>query len=68
MKVGDKIKFEFGKKKEKKVGVVFKLFPNTVYLKVDFEKSKGKIVKRKLNELVQGKAAEKAEKKSGKKA
>jgi hypothetical protein len=38
--------------------VVHKVFPNTVYLKVDFEKDKGKIVKRKLNEL----------KKSGKKS
>ena len=45
MKVGDTIKFEFaGKKKE---GVVYKLFENTVYLKVDFEGEKGKIVKRK---------------------
>ena len=49
MKVGDTIKFDFaGKKKE---GVVYKLFPNMVYLKVDFEKDKGKIVKRKLNVL-----------------
>ena len=49
MKVGDTIKFEFaGKKKE---GKLYKLFPNMVYLKVDFEKDKGKIVKRKLNIL-----------------
>lgn len=52
MKAGDTIKFEFaGKKKE---AVVHKLFPNTVYLKVDFDKDKGKIVKRKLS-AVQGK-------------
>ncbi|NIQ00011.1 MAG: hypothetical protein GWM98_26945, partial [Nitrospinaceae bacterium] len=44
MKVGDKVKFDFaGKKKE---GVVAKLFPNSVHLKVDFERDKGKIVKR----------------------
>ena len=49
MKVGDTIKFDFaGKKKE---GVVHKLFPNTVYLKVDFERDKGKFVKRKRNVL-----------------
>jgi len=49
MKVGDTIKIDFaGKKKE---GVVVKLFPNSVHLKVDFERDKGKIVKRKLNEV-----------------
>ena len=49
MKVGDTIKFEFaGKKKE---GMVYKLFPNSVHLKVDFDRDKGKIVKRKRMEL-----------------
>ncbi|QPJ63978.1 MAG: hypothetical protein G3M78_00560 [Candidatus Nitrohelix vancouverensis] len=49
MKVGDKVKFDFaGKKKE---GVVYKAFENTIYLKVDFDRDKGKIVKRKLAEL-----------------
>ena len=49
MNVGDTIKFEFaGKKKE---GVVYKLFSNSVYLKVDFERDKGKIVKRKLIQI-----------------
>lgn len=53
VKVGDTIKFDFaGKKKE---GVVAKLFPNSVHLKVDFERDKGKIVKRKLNEVGAGK-------------
>ena len=48
MKVGEKIKFNFaGKQKE---GVIHKLFPNSVHMKVDFAKDKGKIVKRKLNE------------------
>ncbi|SVD11503.1 uncharacterized protein METZ01_LOCUS364357, partial [marine metagenome] len=38
MKVGDKIKVDFaGKKKD---AVVFKLFPNSVHLKIDFEKDK----------------------------
>ena len=53
VKVGDTIKFDFaGKKKE---GVVAKLFPNSVHLKVDFERDKGKIVKRKLSEVGAGK-------------
>lgn len=53
MKVGDTIKFDFaGKKKE---GVVAKLFPNSVHLKVDFERDKGKIVKRKMSEVGAGK-------------
>jgi hypothetical protein len=60
MKVGDTVKIDFaGKKKE---GVVFKLFPNTVHLKMDFDKDKGKIVKRKLNELNKGKSGKKKEK------
>ena len=49
MKIGDKIKFDFaGKKKE---GVVNRLFDNTVYLKVDFDKDKQKTVKRKLSQV-----------------
>ena len=60
MKVGDTIKFDFaGKKKE---GVVAKLFPNSVHLKVDFEGDKGKIVKRKLNEVGAGNKGKKAKK------
>ena len=49
MKVGDKIKFDVaGKKKE---GIVQKVFPKTVYLKVDFDKDKQKTVKRKISQL-----------------
>lgn len=60
MKVGDTVKFDFaGKKKE---GVVQKLFPNSVHLKVDFEGHKGKIVKRKLNELAKEKTSKKSKK------
>lgn len=62
MKVGDKIKFDFaGKKKE---GVVHKVCPNTVYLKVDFDRDPGKIVKRKLSQIDGGKG--KKEKKAKK--
>lgn len=64
MKVGDTVKFEFaGKKKQ---GVVYKLFPNSVYLKMDFERHKGKIVKRKLNVFKPSKGKKSAEKKKTK--
>ena len=57
MKVGDKVKFNFaGKKKE---GTVNKLFENSVYLKVDFDKDKQKTVKRKLSEIDGSKAKKK---------
>ena len=61
MKTGDKIKIDFaGKKKE---ASVFKLFPNSVYLKVDFENDKEKIVKRKLSQIENKKPASNKEKK-----
>lgn len=61
MKVGEKIKFDFaGKKKD---ALVFRLFPNSVHLKVDFEKDKGKIVKRKLSQVGNKKSAASKEKK-----
>jgi hypothetical protein len=57
MKVGDKIKFDFaGKKKE---AVVDKLFANSIYLKVDFDKDKQKIVKRKISKVDGGKLKKK---------
>ena len=57
MKVGDKVKFDFsGKKKE---GTVQKVFPKTVYLKVDFDKDKQKTVKRKISQLDSGKSKKK---------
>lgn len=49
MNVGDRITFHFGGKD--KEGVVVKVFPKTVYLKVDFPRDPGKIVVRKLAEL-----------------
>jgi len=61
MKVGDKIKIEFaGKKKD---ALVFKLFPSSVYLKVDFERDKGKILKRKLSQIENKKPVSGKEKK-----
>ena len=57
MKVGDKIKIDFaGKKKE---ATVQKVFPKTVYLKVDFDKDKQKTVKRKISQLDAGKSKKK---------
>ena len=51
VKVGQKIKFAFGNKKEKTEGEVVKVFPKTVYLKVDSANGKGRVVRRKLYEL-----------------
>ena len=61
MKAGDKIKIDFaGKKKD---ALVFKLFPSSVYLKVDFEYDKGKLVKRKLSQIENKTSTSKKEKK-----
>ncbi len=46
MEEGDKITFSFGK--GEKEGIIYKIFPKTVYIKVDFPKHKGKIIKRPL--------------------
>ncbi|MFL2915783.1 MAG: hypothetical protein ACJZ45_05055 [Nitrospinia bacterium] len=57
VKAGDKIKIDFaGKKKD---ATVDKLFDNTVYLKVDFDKDKQKTVKRKLSQIDGGKSKKK---------
>jgi hypothetical protein len=49
MNVGDRIKFPFGE--AEKEGVVVKIFPKKVYLKVDFPKHPGKIVIRPIADL-----------------
>ena len=64
MKKGDKITFPFGN--GEKEGTVFKVFPKTVYLKVDFDQQKGKIIKRSIEE-VQPLKAEKKKKEEKKK-
>jgi hypothetical protein len=57
MKAGDKIKIDFaGKKKD---AIVDKVFPKTVYLKVDFDKDKQKTVKRKISQMDGGKSKKK---------
>jgi len=49
MNVGERVKFQFsGKEKE---GIVVKIFPKKVYLRVDFPHHPGKIVVRPLAEL-----------------
>jgi len=58
MNVGDRIKFSFGGKE--KEGMVFKIFPKKVYLKVDFPKHPGKIVVRTLAELEGEKTSKKS--------
>jgi hypothetical protein len=49
MNVGERIKFPFGGKD--KEGVVTRIFPKKVYLKVDFPRHPGKVVVRSLAEL-----------------
>jgi hypothetical protein len=62
MNVGDRIKFQFGGKE--KEGVVCKIFPKKVYLKVDFPRHPAKLVVRPLAELeAQSPAPQKKKKK-----
>ena len=49
MEVGDRVKFLFGGKE--KEGMVVKIFPKKVYLKVDFPRHPGKMVLRSIAEL-----------------
>lgn len=57
MKVGDRVSVPFaGGTKE---GVVVKVCQKTVWLKVDFPRHPGKLIRRKIGELEAGKAAPK---------
>jgi hypothetical protein len=49
LKPGDKVRFTFAKKEMD--GIVQKLFAKSVYIKADFPKDKGKIVKRKIKDI-----------------
>lgn len=60
MQVGDRIKFQFGD--QEKEGVVEKIFPKKVYLRVDFPGHPGKRIIRPVAEL-EGKMAAKPKKK-----
>ena len=64
MEVGDRIKFSFGG--EEKEGVVVKIFPKKVYLKVDFPRHKGKLIVRSLAAL-EGKIPQRKKKEKAKK-
>jgi hypothetical protein len=49
LKLGDKVKFTFAKKEME--GTVQKVHAKSVYIKADFLKDKGKIVKRKIKDV-----------------
>jgi hypothetical protein len=64
MRVGDKITFPFGK--DEKEGTVVKIFPKKVYIKVDFDKHKGKIIKRSIIDVQPDKETKKKDEKKKK--
>lgn len=49
MKTGDTVKFSFAKKEM--TGTVDRVFDKTVYIKADMPHQKGKILKRKVNDI-----------------
>lgn len=49
LKVGDRITFPFGN--GEKEGVVDRVFQKNIYLRVDFPKHPGKLVRRKIDDL-----------------
>ena len=49
MKVGDRVKFSFGK--GEKEGTVQRIYSKTVYLKADMPRQKNKTVKRKVQDI-----------------
>ena len=64
MNVGDRVKFPFGGKE--KEGMVFKIFPKKVYLRVDFPHHPAKLVVRTLAALEGKGPAPKPKRKKGK--
>ena len=65
MERGDKVTVPFGN--GKKEGTVFKVFPKTVYIKVDFPNHKGKILKRSIMDVQPMKEGKKAKEEKKKK-
>jgi hypothetical protein len=49
LRIGDRITFPFGK--GEKEGVVDRVFQKNVYLRVDFPRHPGKLVRRKIDDL-----------------
>ena len=60
LKIGDKITFPFGK--GEKEGTVARVNQKNVYLRVDFPKHPGKLVRRKIDELEPDKSRKKKKK------
>ena len=60
MKVGEKVKFNFGS--GEKEGVVEKIFSKKVYLRVDFPRDSNKLIVRKLSVLEAGPSSDKKKK------
>lgn len=54
MNVGDKLSIPFGK--ETKEGTVVRVCEKSVWLRVDFPRHPGKLVRRRLSDLEQGKS------------
>jgi putative FmdB family regulatory protein len=51
MKAGDTVKFPFGKGKKDMTGIVDRVFEKTVYIRADMPHQKGKIIKRKVQDV-----------------
>ncbi len=49
MKLGDKVRFTFARRELE--GIVHKVFAKSVYIKADFPKDKGKIIRRKIKDI-----------------
>jgi len=49
MNTGDKVKFTFAKKEME--GQIDRIFQKNVYIRADFPKDKGKIIKRKIKDV-----------------
>ena len=64
MKVGDKIKFAFAN--EEKEGVVEKISPKKVYMRVDFPHHPNKLIIRRISELESNSSSTKKKKKEKK--
>ena len=60
LKIGDRITFPFGK--GEKEGVVDRVFQKNVYLRVDFPRHPGKLVRRKIDDLEPKEKAKKKKK------
>ena len=64
MKVGDKIKFAFAS--DEKEGVIEKISPKKVYMRVDFPHHPNKLIIRRISELESNSSSKKKEKKGKK--